>query len=109
LNYPSFIFGSLLNIKSGFIWNGRGVKKKGFVTFSDGFLRGLGRCDNFKWHWLQPRGKSGGILAGICLDRFDTTDFSNGKYFLRAVVLDKKMNFTWVLVIVYGALQEEDK
>jgi hypothetical protein len=28
---------------------------------------------------------------------------------LRAVVFDKKINQTWVLVIVYGAAQEEDK
>jgi hypothetical protein len=48
-------------------------------------------------------------LGGVSLDRFDIISFNSGKYLVRAVVFDKKINRTWVLVIVYGAAQEGDK
>jgi hypothetical protein len=47
------------------------------------------------WHLLPSKGKYGGILTG--------------KFYLRAAVFDKKINTSWVLVIVYGAAQGEDK
>jgi hypothetical protein len=57
--------------------------------FSNSFPRWLSCCGNFKWHWLQSRGKSGGILSGINEDRFDVLNFSMGVFHLREVILKK--------------------
>jgi hypothetical protein len=59
---------------------------------------------------LQSRGKSGGILSGIKEYRFDVLNFSMGVFHLREVILKKiKKVKAWMLVVVYGAAQEEDK
>jgi hypothetical protein len=58
---------------------------------------------------LSSNERSGGILGGINLDRFDIVNFTIGTYYIRAVVFEKLVNPTWVLIIVYGAAQEDDK
>jgi hypothetical protein len=82
---------------AGIPWNGRGVRKNGFLaflkdtimeyiiecisqetmikTFSYAFLRKLGRCGKFKWHWLPSRGRSGGILGLFVWIGFILSDF----------------------------------
>jgi hypothetical protein len=55
-----------------------GIQETMLKTFSHSFLRHLGRCGNFKWHWLASRGRSGGILGGLNLERFDNLNFSIG-------------------------------
>jgi hypothetical protein len=75
---------------------------------STSFLRILGSCGKFSWNWLSLRGRCVGILGGFCTHRFDIINFSSGKFYIRLVVLDKKINSLWVLVIDYGAAQEED-
>jgi hypothetical protein len=78
-------------------------------------LRKLGRCGNFSWHWLPPRGKSWGQGisvgrgGGISLDRFDVINFTTRNLFLRVVVFDKKVNKTWVFGYSIWSAQEENR
>src|SRR5205809_8003699 len=64
---------------------------------------------DFTWHYLPPRGRSGGILLGIKTSSMDVLAFSNGEFHIKFHVRNKADNFTWSLVAVYGAAQEEHK
>jgi hypothetical protein len=66
-----------------------GIQETMLKVFSNSFLRWLSYYGNFKWHWLQSRGKSGGILSGIKEYRFDVLNFSMGVFHLREVILKK--------------------
>ena len=52
---------------------------------------------------------SGGILVGINGDNFDIINVEIGVYFIRILVFDKKENFDWNLVVVYGDAQISGK
>jgi hypothetical protein len=60
---------------------------------STSFLSILGYCGIFSWNWLPLRGRCVGILGGFCTHRFDIINFSSGKFYIRLVVLDKKIQF----------------
>jgi hypothetical protein len=61
------------------------------------------------WHWTSPHGRSGGILLGVNLDLLDVGGIEEGDFFVKFRVRDKKSDFKWVLVAVYGAAQPEFK
>jgi hypothetical protein len=61
------------------------------------------------WHWTSPHGRSGGILLGVYLDLLDVGGIEEGDFFVKFRVRDKKSDFKWVLVAVYGAAQPEFK
>jgi hypothetical protein len=79
----------------GLFWNCRGVGKKGLapyvkdlmfehkfdfvcfqetlvLDFSEAMLRKIDPGKLYLWDWISARGRSGGVLTGISLDRFDT-------------------------------------
>jgi exonuclease III len=80
--------------------------KKGFSQHSlDNFSGGR----NFVWHWTAPHGRSGGILLGVNLDTMDIGSIDDGDFFIKFKLSDRKSDFKWVLVAVYGAAQPEFK
>jgi hypothetical protein len=65
--------------------------------------------NSYNWLWSPSVGRSGGILCGIKSSRFNVTDFSVGRFFVKAKVKDLKLQKECWLIIVYGAAQDEDK
>jgi hypothetical protein len=77
--------------------------------FSQAALDNLSGGKNFVWHWTAPHGRSGGILLGVNLDSMDIGSIDDGDFFVKFRVRDRKSDFKWVLVAVYGEAQPEFK
>ena len=94
------------------IWNCRGIRKTGVSSYlknlilehqfhfiglqetivSDLTERMLENFDphkNYLWKWIRARGRSGGILDGINIDKLDIGSFFVGKYMLQMNLWDK--------------------
>lgn len=71
-------------------------------SFSDKELVEIAGARDFTWQWLPPKGKSGGILMGICLESLELEDFSIHEFCIRMSVRDRKSNFRWDFITVYG-------
>jgi hypothetical protein len=56
-----------------------------------------------------PRGRSGGILVGIRAKTMEILASSDGEFHIKLHICNKADNFTWSLVVVYGAAQDEFK
>jgi exonuclease III len=116
----------------GFIWNSDGFRdpakhsliketvkthKLDFIiiseigrdSFSVPFLSNLAVDMDYIWFCLPPRGRSGGILAGINNALLIVTKVISGDYCVKFHLKIKKDNFEWVLVAVYGAAQDRQK
>jgi exonuclease III len=116
----------------GLIWNCRGVAKKGMATkvkdlcieyktdfiglqetmrkkYSDKFFRLIDPHQQFAWHWLPSKGKSGGILCGIKKEKFDIVKIEEKSFAVLAEVKDKKLGKNLNLVIVYGPANEDGR
>lgn len=110
------------------IWNCRGIEKKGLSSFikdmihdyqldflgiqetmkknfKDSLFRKVDIQKSFAWHWVPSRGKLGGMLCGINIDRFDVKNFESGAHVISAVVQDKKLKVDLLMVFVYGPAQ----
>jgi hypothetical protein len=85
------------------------ISKTGRRDFTQSFLDRLSGGANFVWHSRPPRGRSGGILVGIKTDTMDVLACSNGDFHVKLHMRNKLDNFTWSLVAIYGAAQEEFK
>lgn len=119
-------------ILQGLFWNCRGIKKKGVSTFlkdliiekkfhfiglqetmvaecSDSLLRKFDGNQDYLWMYNPSKGKSGGILVGILLERFDAGSFTQEEFMLKINLWDKSLKVKWNLLVVYGAAQEEKK
>jgi len=85
----------------GLIWNCRGLKKNGVSTFLKSLifqynfdfiglqetmveecevslLRKFDTHQDYLWEWIPSKGRSGGILVGICLNKYDVGSFMKG-------------------------------
>jgi len=58
--------------------------------YPDSFFRKIDYGKKFAWHWISSKEKSGGILCGINIDRFDVISIMEGSFSIHAVVKDKK-------------------
>jgi hypothetical protein len=90
-------------IVQGLIWNCRGLKKKGVSTFLKNLILEykfhfiglqetmIADCENYLlrkfdinqdylWLWNASKGKYGGILVGVLLERFDVGFFKQGEF-----------------------------
>lgn len=63
----------------------------------------------FFWHWIPPKGRSGGILLGVNLAIFVVEDTQLGEFFVKFHVKNKYDGFQCVLMAVCGAAQPEHK
>jgi exonuclease III len=64
---------------------------------------------NFAWNWSPTRGRAGGILLGINVDKFDVQGVVLNDFYMKVNLKNKVDSFEWVLIAVYGAAQDEDK
>jgi exonuclease III len=82
------------------------TKKKDFTT---SFLRNLSCPARFVWEILPAKGTAGGILLGVREESFSVSNVYVFKFSISCMLLDKKSNFNWRLVIVYGSPYDEGK
>lgn len=78
-------------------------------TYFDAFFRRIDPLHQFSWNWIPSKGKSGDILGGIRTSKFELLNFSQGDFFLRIKVRDKKSLLEFHLVCVYGPAQDDGK
>jgi hypothetical protein len=85
------------------------ISETGRRDFSQSLLNRLSGGTDYVWHSRPPRGRSGGILLGVNADSMEVLACSDGEYHIKLHVRNKADNFTWTLVTVYGAAQDEYK
>jgi hypothetical protein len=116
----------------GFFWNCRGFRKKGvasyirellrvqrldFACFQETILQDLPDASIrlvdpnkvFLWDWVPSKGRAGGLISGINMDRFDVGSRTQGDFILQHNLWDKMLEVKWNLLNVYGAPHEEQK
>jgi exonuclease III len=71
-------------------------------NFSDKELRELAGGRDFTWQWSPAKGRSGGLLMGINLVNLEMEDFRVLEFYISMSVRDRKTNFRWIVVTVYG-------
>ena len=77
--------------------------------FLGSLLNRLSGGIDFTWVSRPPRGRSGGILLGVNTGTMDVLASSDGVFHVKLHLHNKADNFTWPLVVVYGAAQDEFK
>ena len=81
----------------------------GRKNFIDTELNNICGGKNFLWSWIDPKGRSGGILLGINPSVFYIGFISQGDYHIKIRMRNKVDGFQWNLIAVYGAAQAEYK
>jgi exonuclease III len=61
----------------------------------------------FRWVWSTSRGHSGGILMVVLEEILEVEDQEVGNHFVSMIVRNRKTNFRWELVTVYGHVQHD--
>ena len=86
-----------------------GISETGKRDYSASLLNRLSGGVEFTWRSRPPRGRSGGILLGVRTETMDVLASSEGDFHIKVHIRNKADNFTWTLVAVYGAAQDEHK
>jgi hypothetical protein len=84
-----------------------GIQETKKEEFLPSFLKNLTTLVNFVWHYLPVKKIAGGILLGVMEEGLVVSNVSILKYFVSCMVLDKKNNFSWKLVVVYSSPYED--
>lgn len=82
------------------------TKKK---EFSPGFLKSLTWNVPFNWCHLKAQGAAGGILVGANADVFNMTVLDILKFSVSVMLTNKKNNFSWKFIVVYGPAYDDLK
>jgi hypothetical protein len=69
-------------------------------------LNRLSEGADFVWHCLPPQGRSGGLL-GINASILDLSIIVEGEFYIKIHRCYEADNFKWILMAVYGLVQEE--
>jgi hypothetical protein len=85
------------------------ISETGRPSFSAPFLTNLAAGMDYSWFCLPPRGRFGGILAGINNASLMVTKVISGDFCVKFHLKIKWDNFEWALVAVYGAAQDRQK
>lgn len=73
--------------------------------FSDNELKEMAGPYDFQWIWAPAKGHSGGLITGVRCDEFELEDFSIGDFFLAVLVRNRKSNYRYWVINVYGPAQ----
>jgi hypothetical protein len=85
------------------------ISETGRRDFSQCLLNRLSGGVDFEWTSQPPRGHSGDILLGVRRDTMEVIAHSSGDYHIKLHICNRADNFTWILVAIYGAAQDEFK
>ena len=86
-----------------------GIQETKCVSFSPRFLKYISGPWDFSWLELPANKSAGGILVGLREDLFEVITHCCFKFCLSVVLLDKRLNDVWQMVIVYGTPYYEYK
>lgn len=75
--------------------------------FSNKELKEMTGNQSFSWHWCAARGHSGGIILGVKEEDFESEAIHKGTYCLGCLVRDRRSNFCYWVICVYGPAQHE--
>jgi exonuclease III len=78
-----------------------GVQETKKEEFIPSFLKNLITPATFQWHFLSAKRTAGGILLGV-RKSLGVSNVSILKYCVSCMLMDKRKNFSWRLVVVYG-------
>jgi hypothetical protein len=82
-----------------------GISETGKRDYSRSLLNRISGGVDFSWFSRPPRGRSGGILLGVRTATMEVLSCSEGEFHIKLHIRNKVDNFTWSLVVVYGAAQ----
>jgi exonuclease III len=88
-----------------FVW----IQETKKEVFMPSFLKNLTSPIDFTWNFLSTRGTSGAVLVGVRDESLLVTNVSILKSSVSCMLVDRKTNFSWKLVVVYGSPYEEGK
>jgi exonuclease III len=61
----------------------------------------------FRWVWSTAKGHSSGILMGVREEVLEVEDQEVGDHFVSMIERNRRTNFRWELVTVYGPVQHD--
>jgi hypothetical protein len=77
--------------------------------FDEKNLRRFDPNRSYLWDWIPAKEKSGGLLSGFSVDRFDVGGRVQEGYILLHKLWDKKMEAKWNVMNVYEYPHDKDK
>jgi exonuclease III len=105
----SFHWVTLKNLILEYKFHFIGLQETMIADCENSLLRKFDINQDYLWLWNASKGKSGGILVGVLLERFDVGSFKQGEFMIPLNLWDKFLKLKWNLLVVYGAAQEESK
>ena len=81
----------------------------GRSSFATPFLTFLAAGLDFVWYCLPPHGRSGEMLLGFNKDILTVQDVISEDFCVKLHLKTKLDGFSWVLVVVYGAAEDNKK
>lgn len=85
------------------------IMETGKQDMSKSNLARLSGSVEFVWHYLPPKGRSGGILLGVRAKVFDVSLIHEGEFHIKFHICNRTDKFKWSLMAVYGPAQDEFK
>jgi hypothetical protein len=85
------------------------ISKTGRSDFSPRFLKNLCSGRDYLWHSKAPRGRSGSMLLGVDLQKYDIGAIEECDYYVKFHLCNKSDSFKWALMVVYGPAQDDNK
>lgn len=79
-----------------------GIQETEKKDFSPSELREMSRNADFIWKWIPAVGMSGGIIMGFNNENLEIEDCILGVFSIATSLRNRKTNFWWVQVTVYG-------
>jgi hypothetical protein len=77
--------------------------------FTDAKLRAIDPNKVYLWDWNPAKGRSGGLLTGIKVDKFDVGSRSQGEHMLQHILWDKQLQIKWNIINVYCPAHEDGR
>ena len=85
------------------------IIETGRSAFATPFLNFLAVASDFIWYCIPPHGRSGGMLLGFNNATLTIQDVVSGDFCVKLHLRTKLDGFSWALVVVYGAAQDNKK
>jgi len=85
------------------------LSETGRANFPQSTLNNICAGRDFLWHCMAPRGRSGGMVLGICLSTFDIGEIEEGDFFIRFKLRLREDDFKFNLISIYGPAQLDQK
>jgi hypothetical protein len=78
-------------------------------SYNDKLFRTIDPNHIYAWNWMPSKGKSGGILCGVKIEKFEVNKVNEYEFALSAEITDKKTKEKTKLVTVYGPAHDGKK